>query len=170
MNAVKEAFNLKTVQLDGQLEPVDQLGFTVAEYSPGQTIVVSGSPVAGMCTAATLYALLPVVADTPVRTAVSTHQSSQRLAPAAISTDTSALRPFKAARPIPSSCLVQRCCHSDCDPDCHSACPSPPHPHPLIQSFYRKLNTEHTPGLRPSFCYPCLLLISLCVLIYTITV
>jgi hypothetical protein len=46
MNAVKEAFNLKTVQLDGQLEPVDQLGFTVAEYSPGQTIVVSGSPVA----------------------------------------------------------------------------------------------------------------------------
>lgn len=45
--AVKDAFNLKSVQLDGQLEPVDQLGFTVAEYTPGQTITVSGSPLAG---------------------------------------------------------------------------------------------------------------------------
>ena len=45
--AVKEAFNLKTVQLNGQLEPVDQLGFTVAEYAPGQTIMISGSPIAG---------------------------------------------------------------------------------------------------------------------------
>jgi hypothetical protein len=48
LNAVKDAFNLKSVQLDGQLEPVDQLGFTVAEYEPGQTILVSGSPVAEM--------------------------------------------------------------------------------------------------------------------------
>lgn len=47
LNAVKDAFNLQTVQLDGQLEPADQLGFTVAEYKPGQTILVSGSPVAG---------------------------------------------------------------------------------------------------------------------------
>jgi hypothetical protein len=47
LSAVKDAFNLKTVQLDGQLEPVDQLGFTVADYKPGQTIMVSGSPVAG---------------------------------------------------------------------------------------------------------------------------
>jgi hypothetical protein len=46
VNAVKEAFNLKSVQLDGQLEPVDQLGFTVTEFSPGQVVNVSGSPLA----------------------------------------------------------------------------------------------------------------------------
>jgi hypothetical protein len=73
MNAVKEAFNLKTVQLNGQLEPVDQLGFTVAEYSPGQTIMVSGSPVAGTCRAASLYALLPVLPRMPTCTAASTY-------------------------------------------------------------------------------------------------
>lgn len=47
VGAVKEAFNLSTVQLDGQLEPVDQLGFTVAEFKPGQTVMVSGSPTTG---------------------------------------------------------------------------------------------------------------------------
>lgn len=95
VNAVKEAFNLKSVQLDGQLEPVDQvcclwaiahmccvrakkqplglscsvclhlrhvvsavprllamlaflqLGYTVAEFAPGQTVAVTGLPVAG---------------------------------------------------------------------------------------------------------------------------
>lgn len=57
LNAVKEAFNLKTVQLDGQLEPVDQLGFTVNEYRPGQTVLVSGSPVAGTSAAGTATVL-----------------------------------------------------------------------------------------------------------------
>lgn len=48
LSAVKDAFNLKTIKLDGRLEPADQLGFTVAEFKPGQTVQVSGSPSAGV--------------------------------------------------------------------------------------------------------------------------
>lgn len=47
LSAVKDAFNLRTVQLNGLTEPMDQLGFTVAEFSPGQVVNVSGSPTTG---------------------------------------------------------------------------------------------------------------------------
>jgi hypothetical protein len=47
ISAVKDAFNLRTVQLNGLTEPVDQLGYTVAEFSPGTVITVSGAPTTG---------------------------------------------------------------------------------------------------------------------------
>jgi hypothetical protein len=45
--AIKEAFSLAVVKLDGVLEPCDQLGYTAAEFAPGQVVAVSGTPVAG---------------------------------------------------------------------------------------------------------------------------
>lgn len=47
ISAVKDAFNLRTVQLNGLTEPIDQLGFTVAEFSPGTVVNISGSPTTG---------------------------------------------------------------------------------------------------------------------------
>jgi hypothetical protein len=48
LSTIKDAFNLRSVQLNGLTEPVDQLGFTVAEFSPGQVVSVSGSPTTEM--------------------------------------------------------------------------------------------------------------------------
>jgi hypothetical protein len=48
ISAVKDAFNLRTVQLNGLTEPIDQLGFTVAEFSPGTVVNISGSPTTEM--------------------------------------------------------------------------------------------------------------------------
>lgn len=46
--AVKEAFGLQTVKVNGRIEPVDAEGFTLTKYSPHGTVTISGTPTSEM--------------------------------------------------------------------------------------------------------------------------
>jgi hypothetical protein len=42
LSAAKEAFGLATIRLGGKIEPVDAMGFTLAEFEPAAVVTVSG--------------------------------------------------------------------------------------------------------------------------------
>jgi hypothetical protein len=56
LRAVKEAFGLSTVRINGRLEPTDDEGYTVTKFNPQTTLAVTGQPTTGL-----LLLLLPLL-------------------------------------------------------------------------------------------------------------
>jgi hypothetical protein len=50
LRAVKEAFGLSTVRINGRLEPTDDEGYTVTKFNPQTTLAVTGQPTTEMAT------------------------------------------------------------------------------------------------------------------------
>jgi hypothetical protein len=48
LRAVKEAFGLSTVRINGRLEPTDDEGYTVTKFNPQTTLAVTGQPTTGL--------------------------------------------------------------------------------------------------------------------------
>lgn len=47
LSAVKEAFGLSTVKINGRIEPVNDKGFTMTRFPPQSTVQVTGQPTSG---------------------------------------------------------------------------------------------------------------------------
>jgi hypothetical protein len=52
LRAVKEAFGLSSVRINGRLEPTDDEGYTVTKFNPQTTIAITGQPTTGVHAAA----------------------------------------------------------------------------------------------------------------------
>lgn len=47
LRAVKEAFGLSSVRINGRLEPTDDEGYTITKFNPQTTLAISGQPSTG---------------------------------------------------------------------------------------------------------------------------
>ncbi|WIA30197.1 hypothetical protein OEZ86_000289 [Tetradesmus obliquus] len=50
LRAVKEAFGLSSVRINGRLEPTDDEGYTITKFNPQTTLAISGQPSTEMST------------------------------------------------------------------------------------------------------------------------